>query len=551
MKKLILLVSICLCSVVILAENVTQERAQQIGLAFLSGMTHNDNQPVQVQTNVITETTNLSAHELSNLYLVNSAVGWVILSNDTRVQPILAYSTTGVALDINDIPDGMADLLYEYNDEIRFVQDNCPNTEEHPQWQQLSAGVMSTETTTAATILERCAEVLWNQSYNNDDSCKLSYNMLCPTFYTPRCGHTRAGCGAVALAQVLWYYKWPLYAHAIPNSISTNGTPSSATHSQWYDWDMMPPTLHNTTPVAHANMIATLLRDCGYSIHTKYESNGSTSDFTDTKNALTNIWGYSTTLSLLSKTGNKNWIKKMKAEIDAKRPILYRGQGPEGGHAFVVYGYQGDYFCINWGWKDSKLNSTFFALDALQPHVSNSKETYNSVQQAIFGIEPAILSGSSRISGTQGAGQFISIQCGNITLEDYIVPAQGSSYLYSNTQVRITSGCWFKTGSNVHIAIKDLPCGDYSGTRNAPAAAHKSPSIENEADTTGDLGFDITTQIQTSTTIDHIAVYNVSGQLLHTIYDADADLSSLPSGFYVLQKYMTDGSVVSETIAKY
>lgn len=142
MKKLILLVSICLCSVVILAENVTQERAQQIGLAFLSGMTHNDNQPVQVQTNVITETTNLSAHELSNLYLVNSAVGWVILSNDTRVQPILAYSTTGVALDINDIPDGMADLLYEYNDEIRFVQDNCPNTEEHPQWQQLSAGVI-------------------------------------------------------------------------------------------------------------------------------------------------------------------------------------------------------------------------------------------------------------------------------------------------------------------------------------------------------------------------------------------------------------------------
>ncbi len=53
-----------------------------------------------------------------------------------------------------------------------------------------------------------------------------------------------------------------------------------------------------------------------------------------------------------------------------------------------------------------------------------------------------------------------------------------------------------------------------------------------------------------SDAVDHIAVYNISGQLLHTIYGADADLSALPSGFYVLQKHMTDGSVVSETIVK-
>ena len=58
-------------------------------------------------------------------------------------------------------------------------------------------------------------------------------------------------------------------------------------------------------------------------------------------------------------------------------------------------------------------------------------------------------------------------------------------------------------------------------------------------------------QIQASSTNDHIAVYNISGQLLQTIYGADIDLSFLPNGFYVLQKHMTDGSVVSETIAKY
>lgn len=52
MKKLTLLVAACFCSVVILAENVTQKRAQQTGLAFLSGITHNNNQPMRVRTNV-------------------------------------------------------------------------------------------------------------------------------------------------------------------------------------------------------------------------------------------------------------------------------------------------------------------------------------------------------------------------------------------------------------------------------------------------------------------------------------------------------------------
>lgn len=294
MKKLILLVTICLCSVVILAENVTQERAQQIGLSFLSNMAHKDNQPIQAQANIITETINLSAHGLSNLYLVNSTDGWVTLSNDTRVQPILAYSTIGNNLDIDNIPKGLMELLLSYNEDIHYVQSNIPDSIDNPQWHQLAIGTMST--TTNRKVLERCTEVLWNQDRNNDGNCTPSYNMLCPTFYTPRCEHTYVGCTAVAMAQIMWYYKWP-YSAVVPNSISMDGTPSEECHFQLYDWDLMPPTLRDNTPNNEVEMITTFLRDCGYAAKMKYRAGGSNASLENAMNALSHNFSYKSGMS--------------------------------------------------------------------------------------------------------------------------------------------------------------------------------------------------------------------------------------------------------------
>lgn len=551
MKKLTLLVAVCFCSVVILAENVTQERAQQIGLAFLSSMTHNENQPVQVQTNVVTETTNLSANGFSNLYLVNSADGWVILSNDTRVQPILAYSTTGNKLDIDNIPKGLMELLLSYNEDIRYVQSNIPDSIDNPLWHQLTIGTMNT--TTNRKILERCTQVLWNQDENNDGNCTPSYNMLCPTFYHSWCGHTYVGCTAVAMAQIMWYYKWP-YSAVVPNSISMDGTPSEECHFQLYDWDLMPPTLRDNTPNNEVEMITTLLRDCGYAAKMKYRANGSGASLEDAMNALSHNFGYKSGMSYKHRSAyvKSKWIQKLKNEIDANRPVLYAAwQNSDSGHSFVIDGYEGDMFHINWGWADALSNNAFYSLNSLLPKKDEGETgalAYNDYHEAVFGITPFITN-SMTATGTQNFGPLVRAVCSGILLEEYIVPAPYDAYFYSNTQVRITDGCWFKAGSKVHIAIKDLPCDDYSGTMSA-SAMRKSPSIENEEDTAEYPSSAITTQIQTSTTIDHIAVYNISGQLLQTIYGADADFSALPSGFYVLQKHMTNGSIVSETIVK-
>ena len=549
MKKLVYMVLACLCSTVVLAETVTQERAQQVGMAFLSNITQAEKRSIHVQANTTADIVNLSANGLPDLYLLNSANGWVIMSNDTRAQPILAYSAARSTLDINNIPDGMADLLSQYNDEIRYMRDCFPEVEEHPQWQQISLGVMNTSED--KKVIERCTQVLWGQSKNNDNGCKPSYNMLCPSFYSVKCNRTVVGCVAVAMAQIMWYYKWPLYATLVPDSISIDGVPSTDIHTQWYDWDLMPPTLHKNTPNAESSMVATLLRDCGYTVEMEYGPKDSGALPPNAMNALKTVFGYGDGMSFEFRKDyshdDSKWIQKIKAEIDANRPVLYTGYQSNGkGHSFVIDGYRDQWFHLNWGWADTIANNAFYSLGRIITFGIVEPLSYD--QQAIFGIEPAIAHTSAVISGLQMTNPLIRITCGDITLNNTIIPTTSSAHIYSGTQIRLTGNCRLMAGSNVHIAIKDLPCDDYSGTRSAPAA-HKAPSIENEEDT--DSNSDISTQIQTSTTIDHITVYNVSGQLLQTIYGAAADLSFLPSGFYVLQKHMTDGSVVSETIAKH
>lgn len=216
-------------------------------------------------------------------------------------------------------------------------------------------------TTTDRKVLERCTEVLWNQDRNNDGNCTPSYNMLCPTFYTPRCEHTYVGCTAVAMAQIMWYYKWP-YSAVVPNSISMDGTPSEECHFQLYDWDLMPPTLRNNTPNDEVEMITTLLRDCGHAAKMAYRANGSSASLKDAMNALSHNFGYKNGMSHKRRSAyvKSKWIQKLKNEIDANRPVLYAAwQNSDSGHAFVIDGYEGDMFLINWGWANALSNMHF------------------------------------------------------------------------------------------------------------------------------------------------------------------------------------------------
>lgn len=539
MKKYIIC-SICLfCVFTLWGTEVSSRYAIEIGESFLQNILNECPQTMQYSAYSSAECTQYN--RFPNLYFITTYNGWVIVSSDTRVQPILAYSVATDSLDIGNVPDALHYLLQDYNQSIQYVKDSVPDndTYTHPQWEQIRLNSLTTEN--VAVLLKRCTQVLWNQDCNNDNHCSPAYNQLCPTFYTPRCGHTYAGCTAVAMAQIMWYYQWP-YSAYVPNSISPEGVPSDAKHDQWYDWEIMPPALYSTTSQKAATMVATLLRDCGYAAKMTYRANGSGARLADARDALVNTFGYSPDIKFRKKSLTINWNKRLREEIDADRPVLYAGwdKNGEGGHAFVVDGYQGDYFHINWGWGDAVANNAYYTLDILQP--IGKQEQYADTQQALFGIVPDPLCEPSKMCGVMESS-FLQVTGGSITLSPVTIMSSADCRFYSGTEVQLSDRFVAQKGCNLHIAIKDIPCNVVKRKRShEDETDHSQEDAYSEIENTiSDVGFIVTpnpvTDMLHVSSLDEIlsiVVYSSMGQLVLHTTETNIDVSSLTAGAYVL-----------------
>lgn len=127
---------------------------------------------------------------------------------------------------------------------------------------------------------------------------------------------------------------------------------------------------------------------------------------------------------------------------------------------------------------------------------------------------------------------------------DVILEAGSNVTLAATEQVVLKPGFHAKNGCQLHIKI-----GHANKIISTVALPQRKPShTPNTAD--------ITDYNKDSGSLENIevlsiSVYTISGQLLQRSQGADINLSALPNGFYVVQKYMADGRVESETIAKY
>ena len=80
---------------------------------------------------------------------------------------------------------------------------------------------------------------------------------------------------------------------------------------------------------------------------------------------------------------NSSWIQLVEDELNAGRPVQYRGSGSTGGHSFVCDGFDyNDYFHFNWGW--SGAYNGYFSVGNLNPGTYN----FSSGQGALVGIQP-------------------------------------------------------------------------------------------------------------------------------------------------------------------
>ncbi len=317
--------------------------------------------------------------------------GYVIVSDDDRTRPVLAYSLTG-SLNPADLPDAFQNQLQLYDNQLDEISKGAA----------VQAYLPQRNTQTVAPLLT----TTWNQYTSGGQA----YNAFCPvdTLLAQYGSHPTAGCVAIALAQVMRYWQWPVHGIG-SNCYSYNGAYACWRYdtlcvdfaSTYYDWQNMPDRLYDTSAIEKRLAVATLVYHCGVAMNMRYnvDCHGSSgSNANHQCYAALRHFGYSTDALVENRSSftDEVWIGKLKMELDMNRPVLYTGQSlsnpDEGtygaGHAFVLDGYdENDMFHVNWGWNGSC--DGYFAINALAPVIYYN---FSHSEEAVFNFHPGDMS---------------------------------------------------------------------------------------------------------------------------------------------------------------
>lgn len=313
--------------------------------------------------------------------------GFVIIAADDCVTPILGYSYDN-NFAAENLPPNLKGWLDGYAEQIRMaVEMRATATEEiRADWDCLRHG--KNLPIRSERAVNKLIATTWNQSPY--------YNALCPYDYTYN-QRTVTGCVATAMAQIMKYWSYPehgLGSHSYtPENHPEYGTQYVDFSSTTYQWSSMP---NNVT--SNNNAVATLMYHCGVSVEMNYGISGSPDYgssastigvFPSAEQAYKTFFDYKSTLHSISKSdySDSEWISILKTELNAARPIHYRGSGPDGGHSFICDGYNNsNYFHFNWGWGGEGDGD--FPITSLNPTVNGHQFNFSSNQKAIIGIEP-------------------------------------------------------------------------------------------------------------------------------------------------------------------
>ena len=332
--------------------------------------------------------------------------GYVVISADDLAMPLLGYSRCPFQLQ-NTCPS-LISWLRSYEAEIAqaralgIVADKSVNDE----WDALRQGTPLPEPKGSKAVPPLLSS-RWNQSS--------PYN-----FYCPGEGSDKAptGCVATAIAQVMYYWKYPEHGtgyneYNYADFTDTNfnwqyGTLSADFENTYYDWENMVDTLRSTSDSASIKAVALLNYHCGVALNMLYKPGGSMAFVTMEDNILFGVNHYPTSIAAeniipryfgySSETEGRvrsefasvsDWSHLLRDELQKGRPIVFAGaaaETPSTGHCFVIDGIDArSRFHINMGWGGASDN--YYRISALSSDIQGFN--YNYRQQAIIGMRPA------------------------------------------------------------------------------------------------------------------------------------------------------------------
>ena len=302
-------------------------------------------------------------------YIYTTDNSYVVVAGDDRAEQILAYGD--YALDIQNMPPGMMDMLAQYKDEIEYLQKH-PALKVNPV-----VSPRNTPSLRAASVgpLLTCN---WDQSAPFWNECHFG-GYQCYT-----------GCPATSAAMVFYYWKYPreavpalpgyesLINYSYSGSLIYNHEPMP---SMTFDWDNMIDDYTGSYTDEQGAAVAALMHYIGHAEHMVYGATSSSGsgvsvDSVDNIRDAFLVCGYDPeTIRLVKKTSayeggttlytDAEWAEILQEEMFAERPVVFCAVSTSGGgHAFNIDGYDSNSnkYHVNFGW--SGTSNDWFALNA-------------------------------------------------------------------------------------------------------------------------------------------------------------------------------------------
>ena len=263
--------------------------------------------------------------------------GFAVVSADDALPVVLGYSTTCYG---SELPEGLQWWLNAL--EGIFAHGKVPSH---------ALQAITPDTVKYKPEVKPLTTAMWGQS---DPFWK-----YCPR--SPKGTHTLTGCVATAMAEIMYYWKYPARGRGEGYVMFPYNDPSGerlvANFAKTnYDWaQMLPHYSDSTATVSQEDAVATLMYHCGIAAKMQYGTLASGAYCENAAKGLKEHFRYaSSTRYLLRENFNDStWMDLIFNELNNNQPILYSGvDNNYGGHAFVLDGYDADGLVyINWGWN--------------------------------------------------------------------------------------------------------------------------------------------------------------------------------------------------------
>lgn len=366
MKRLFILSSIFLIIGEISSQQITYSKAQKVARNFFSK-----------QQKSATTCSYIAKDKQDTLfYVFNAEKGFVVIAADKRSVPILAFSDKDV-FEVENVTPPVKMWLEHYENQIRLLQSSSEGISEKniQSWSKLLKNQKDFD-----NDIEFISPLLtskWGQGKN--------YNYFCPKDETGPNGRVVTGCVATAIAQLIYYFRFPTTGiGAYSYEHDTYGTIAADFSAATYDYAAM-----TDIPNGINTAMSLLIHHCGVAVDMVYGPKASAMYNHKAAYVLRTYFKYAPeTEYVFRDTTTQNWDSIIVSHLNRKIPLYYAGWSiPDtNGHGFICDGYQrvdsNYYYHFNFGW-DGYMDGYFYT-DALSPGGNN----FNLAQEIIINAYP-------------------------------------------------------------------------------------------------------------------------------------------------------------------